>query len=289
MASTRERNGRFIGLYRDGDGKQKSAGTYATKKEALRAARGAEAGVAPVKTEVAYPKKVRGKTTVASYAYEWLALHALSAHARYVYEQMLRKHIIPALGGLVLTDVTAADIRGYFRSLETAGTSQALGKKIKTVLSAMFQAAAEDRLCPVNPVRGVKFQAAPPKRRRALTADQWRAVRKYLTGEYRLLADIQMATGARIEEIMAMETTDITDGVWHVQRVRNQVDGQFSTRDMTKTKKDRWTLIGPELAEQIKAAGPGRVFSDFRLDTYRQCVWYPACKAAGLDLASRPA
>ena len=134
----------------------------------------------------------------------------------------------------------------------------------------------------------MKFQAAPPKRRRALTADQWRAVRKYLTGEYRLLADIQMATGARIEEIMAMETTDITDGVWHVQRVRNQVDGQFSTRDMTKTKKDRWTLIGPELAEQIKAAGPGRVFSDFRLDTYRQCVWYPACKAAGLDWRPAP-
>ena len=82
---------------------------------------------------------------MASYAYEWLAMHALSAHARYVYEQMLRKHIIPALGGLVLANVTAADIRGYFRSLETAGTSQALGKKIKTVLSAMFQAAAEDR------------------------------------------------------------------------------------------------------------------------------------------------
>ena len=58
---------------------------------------------------------------------------------------------------------------------------------------------------------------------------------------------------------------------------------------MTKTKKDRWTLIGAELAEQIKAAGPGRIFTDFRLDTYRQCVWYPACKAAGLDLASRPA
>ncbi len=288
MASARKRGKAWMGLYRDADGRQRSAGSHPTEKAAMKAARLAEAGVMPVKTVEVYQKTVRGKANVASYAYEWLALHALSAHARYVYEQMLRTHIIPALGGRVLADVTADDIRGYFRSLETAGTSQALGKKIKTVLSAMFQAAAEDRLCPVNPVRGVKFQAAPPKRRRALTADEWRAVRKYLTGEYRLLADIQMATGARIEEIMAMETTDITDGVWHIQRVRNQVDGQFSTRDMTKTKKDRWTLIGPELAEQIKAAGPGRIFTDFRLDTYRQCVWYPACKAAGLDWRPAP-
>jgi hypothetical protein len=39
MASTRERNGRFIGLYRDADGKQKSAGTYDTKTAALKAGR----------------------------------------------------------------------------------------------------------------------------------------------------------------------------------------------------------------------------------------------------------
>ena len=40
----------------------------------------------------------------------------------------------------MLADVTTADIRGWFRWLEAQGTSQALGKKIKTVLCAMFQA-----------------------------------------------------------------------------------------------------------------------------------------------------
>ena len=105
----------------------------------------------------------------------------------------------------VLANVTTADIRRYFRTLEAQGTSQALGKKIKTVMSAMFQTAAEDGLIPANVVRGVRFQAAPPKRRRALTADEWCAVRRYLTGEHRLLADVQMATGARIEEIRGMD------------------------------------------------------------------------------------
>ena len=90
-----------------------------------------------------------------------LPAHPLSPHARYVYEQILRVHILVALGRRVLADVTTADIRGYFRQLETQGTSQALGKKIKTVMSAMFQTAAEDGLIPANVVRGVRFQAAP--------------------------------------------------------------------------------------------------------------------------------
>jgi hypothetical protein len=42
MASARERNGRWTGLYRDANGKQRSAGTYDTQEEAL-----ARAKVAP--------------------------------------------------------------------------------------------------------------------------------------------------------------------------------------------------------------------------------------------------
>jgi hypothetical protein len=70
MVSARRRRKKFMGLYRDAEGRQRSAGSFATKKEALKAATQAENGVEPVKTEVAYPVKARGKVTVASYAYE---------------------------------------------------------------------------------------------------------------------------------------------------------------------------------------------------------------------------
>ena len=277
-----------MALYRDGEGRQRSAGTYATKTAAKNAAKLAEAGIMPVKTEVAYPGKIRGKLTVAGYAPGWLANHPMAPHTAYVYDQMVRKHIVPALGGRVLADVAVSDVRAMFRRYEADGTSKALLAKIKTVLSAMMQAAAEDGLVPVNVVRGVRFQAAPPKRRRALTADQWLRVRKYLTGEYRLLGDVVMATGCRIEEALGMEGRDITNGVWHIQRVRNQVDGEFTTKDKTKNGRTRRVTLPAGLAGQIKAAGPGRVFTDFRLDSYRQLHWYPACKAAGLDWRPAP-
>jgi hypothetical protein len=187
-----------MGLYRDAEGRQRSAGSFATKKEALKAATQAENGVEPVKVEAVMPSKIRGKVTVASYASKWLPNHPLSPNARYVYEQMIRKHIVPALGGRVLADVTAADIRAIFRAYEADNTSKALGAKIKTVLSAMFQTAAEDGLIQSNVVRGVRFQAAPPKRRRALTAGEWFRVQKCLVGDDWLFAEVQMATGARV-------------------------------------------------------------------------------------------
>ena len=150
MASARKRGKTWMGLYRDADGRQRSAGSHPTEKAAMKAARLAKARVMPGKPEVVYRNTVRGKATVASYAYEWLALHALSALMRGTCTSRYSgSHIIPALGGRVLADVTAADIRGYFRSPgDRRHVPQALGSKIKTVLSAMFQAAAEDRLCP---------------------------------------------------------------------------------------------------------------------------------------------
>ena len=133
MASARKRGEKFMALYRDADGKQKSAGTYATKKAAVSAATLAEAGMVPVKTVDVYSDRKRGKLTVAGYAPGWLANHPMAPHTAYVYDQMLRCHILSALGGRVLADVTAADIRAMFPALEAKGTSQALGKKIKTV------------------------------------------------------------------------------------------------------------------------------------------------------------
>ena len=287
MASARKRGETWTGLYRDGEGRQRSAGSFTTKKEALKAATLVEAGGFVTKAEAAMPSKIRGKVTVASYASEWLPNHPLSPNARYVYGQMIGKHIIPALGGRVMVDVTTADIRAMFRAYEADNTSKALGAKIKTVLSAMFQTAAEDGLIKANVVRGVRFQAVPPKRRRALTADEWFSVRKCLVGDDWLFAEVQMATGARVEEIRGMETGDIVDGVWHVCRVRNQVNGKFITRDTTKTGRDRFIPMDAEIVAKIMARGPGRVFSDVTRETYRK-HWRRACKAAGLEWYPAP-
>jgi hypothetical protein len=120
MASASRRGTKFMGLFRDAEGRQRSAGSFATKKEALKAARLAEADGYAVKTEAAYPSKIRGKVAVAEYAAEWFGNHAMSPHTRYAYDAILRVHILPTFGGRVMASVTTADIRSYSGRWRTA-------------------------------------------------------------------------------------------------------------------------------------------------------------------------
>lgn len=283
MASVRKRGKKYMGLYRDADGSQRSAGSHDTSKKALQAARLAEAGYASlVKTENLYASTVRGKITVSSYSEEWLLNHPLSPAAREVYDRTLRLHVLPALGGRPLADVTAADIRQWFRAMEKKDTSRAIMAKCKTVASALFQTAAEDGHIAANPVRGVRYQSVPPKRRRSLTADEWRRLRSCLKDEDRLFAEVQMSTGARIEEIRGIMAEDIRDGVWHVQRVRKELPDGFVTIDRTKTGKTRDIVLDDDIARRIRDHGPGLVFSDFTRSAHWK-RWRRACDAAGLD------
>jgi hypothetical protein len=61
-ASARRRGKTWMGLYRDAEGRQRSAGSFATKKEALKAATVAEAGGFVTKVEAVMPSKIRGRS-----------------------------------------------------------------------------------------------------------------------------------------------------------------------------------------------------------------------------------
>lgn len=97
-------------------------------------------------------------------------------------------------------------------------------------------------------------------------------------GDYRLLADIVMATGCRLEEALGMEAGDIDRSVWHVQCVRNELKTGFVAVDKTKTGRTRYVPMDPAIVRRIKATGAGRVFRDIPSTTYRK-VWRAACKA----------
>ena len=96
-----------------------------------------------------------------------------------------------------------------------------------------------------------------------------------------------MGTGARIEEVLGMETGDVQDGVWTISRVRNEINSVFTTRERTKTGRTRQVPVSPELVRRIMERGPGRVFPDVTMRT-RRTHWRYACQAAGLDWSPAP-
>lgn len=108
----------------------------------------------------------RDTITVAQAAERWLAACARGRHGRTpcepktidVYEQFVRLHIVPALGGTMLNTLTPSRVR-EFRDVDMidGGRSRYLTSKVLTALSAICSDAVADELMPINPCTAIKL------------------------------------------------------------------------------------------------------------------------------------
>ncbi len=108
----------------------------------------------------------RDTITVAQACERWLSACARGRNGREpvepwtlkVYDQFVRLHIGPALGGAMLNNLTPSRVR-EFRDIDMlgAGKSRYLTSKILTALSAICADAVADELLGVNPCTGIRL------------------------------------------------------------------------------------------------------------------------------------
>jgi integrase len=302
MASTRERNGKFTGLYRDQSGNQKSAGTFKTQAAALKAAKAHEAvektgtdAKQALRKPVAVPRvEKRGKLTVAGYAPQWLSGHRLEATSRESYGCML-KHIIKGLGNVVLAELDSAKVRTFIRGLEDSDLSGSTVGHVMTVLREMCKTAVNDNLMPKDPTQGVKIADRRNREMRILAPAEYKVLLSVMPKQYILILQLLVSTGLRWGEAMGLKHTDITargNGyVISVRRVIVEVGGKPVVRDYGKTvNSQREVTIDKELGEKLIASGKshddGFVVRASRggflsRANFRR-IWIKACDAAGI-------
>src|SRR5580693_470850 len=157
MASTRERGGRFVGLYRNAHGKQRSAGTYDTETEALARAVVAEHDANPPGTELVYLTEKRGKPTIAAYGPVALAGAKLEATSRETYTYLL-KHVVAELGMKTLEELTPADVRAFARKLEASKMSSSTASHVYSVLKLIMVTAVQDYPALKDVTAGISVQ-----------------------------------------------------------------------------------------------------------------------------------
>ena len=125
MASTRERNGRYTGLYRDAQRRQRSAGSFGDEKAALKAAEYAEAVANPPKPVEVYPAQKRGRITGSPRTpRKWLENQVLEETSRETYRRTADR-IVRHLGGMAREEVTPDDVRKMIRALKKSGLRDA--------------------------------------------------------------------------------------------------------------------------------------------------------------------
>ncbi|HYZ52795.1 MAG TPA: tyrosine-type recombinase/integrase [Streptosporangiaceae bacterium] len=290
MASVRQRGNRYTALFRDSSGAQKSAGTFDTKREALKAAKRAEAlGEAPSKPVAVHAASKRGKLTIAGYMPVFLSGHRLSATGRESYRQWA-KRVVQGLGHITLAELSPADIRAFIRKQETEVSDATVGH-VMTVLRAMCRTAVEDGLMEKDITAGVKIAPRRDREMMIATRPQARVIREAAPEHYRLLIEALFETGARYSELMGLQARDITGNVIRIRRTIVEVASKPIEQDHGKSRNAvRNIPVEPDLARRLVAAGEandgGWVFRAVRggylcRATFRR-VWKLAVAAAGL-------
>jgi integrase len=126
------------------------------------------------------------------------------------YDDALRLHVLPGLGGLRVRELTVGVADRFVGSVrEKKGPGAA--KHAKTVLSQVMRLAARHDAVDHNPVREVATVASKKKAARSLTLDEVRVLRAGLLADKKAvgrdvpeLVDFMLGTGLRIGETLAV-------------------------------------------------------------------------------------
>ncbi|WP_019873299.1 tyrosine-type recombinase/integrase [Sporichthya polymorpha] len=265
MGWVRERAGRdnkkrFIAVYRDVRGNERSAGTYRTEREAVRAWHEAEQNLSL--GQVDDPK--RGRQTLARYVEaEWFPNHVIEATTRENYRYLLNRYVLPGLGHLRMVELLPFHVREWIAELQsTYGARPPTVREAKVVLDAILTTALNDRVVLIHAGRGVKTPPVARKLRRIITVEQYNAIYAALQDDtMRLLVETKIETGLRWGELTELRPRDLDPKtrVLTVSRAvvelkaKDRPEGvRFVVKDYPKDKEWRQLGLTGRLADQIQ-------------------------------------
>jgi integrase len=239
--------------------------------------------------------------TVGGWLTRWLELvkPTVEPNTYGPYERHVRLHIAPHIGGLKLTKLTKAQVRGWYAALTEAGVSKALQRKVGTTLTIALNQAVNDDLLPSNPALKVRKPKTQKAEMTPLDPDQVAAFLKAAKSD-RLFPFYLTAldSGARPGELFALLWTDVDlEGRYlTVSKSLEEISGILRVKEVKTAKSRRRIDLSADtvtaLAEHRKAmlaeghiAGP--VFCDtrggyLRISNLRRNSFLPILAKAGL-------
>lgn len=192
---------RYSGLYRDSDGRTRSAGTFTTEPAALRAANRNDDAVASHE----WRDPVPGKITFQQYAEEvWLPSRHLEVTTRAGYVSYLRNHFVPYFGRMQLVRISPSTVQGWVSHALEQGLSARSIAKYHVMLHSVFARAVRDRLIAFNPCEDTELPKVVTRRTQILTPAEFERVLTEIPDRFRVLVLTGIETGMRWGELVAL-------------------------------------------------------------------------------------
>jgi integrase len=203
--------------------------------------------------------------TVEAYLTEWLTVYA-EAHCKASTaegnRQVVRQHILPALGSRRLCDVTRIDLKRLIAALAAQGRKKRTIHNILTPLKEAYQHAIDDGLVTTNPVthlgRMTSTRESADSHIDPLTTDEVRALLSVAQDRWRRYYPLLLCavrTGLRQGELIGLQWSDV-DFAGQFLEVRRAVVRRRETT--TKTHKIRHVDLSPQLARVLQALKEAR-------------------------------
>jgi integrase len=208
-----------------------------------------------------------GKVTLKEWIEQWLAMGAPGRRRQEVgrrslvrYGQLLRCHVIPALGHRPLQQLRAAEIGALYASLESKGLAKQTIHHAHTVLGACLHAATvgESKLLAVSPMGDLLKRPSPGEADHgvALTPQQTgKLVKGFVGHPLYLLIVMALSTGARRNELLALQWSDLDPvaKTLTIRRALERVNGSSGMKDPKTQRGVRVISIEDDLIELLLA------------------------------------
>lgn len=240
----RKPNGRWEGRYTQGIDpntgkaiqKSVSAKTQAECKDKLARA---------IRDNRGIPVNHNGDYTVVEWCRLWLETYSkpvIRFNTAKTYESAIEHHIVPAIGGIKLKQLTSLQIQRMYNEARTSGRvqhrneqesaelSNSYVRRIHMVLSGALKQAVKERLIPYNPCDNCRI---PPKEKKEMTIIPPEKLGVYLSEaeKYGVLPMffLELSSGLRRGELLALqwEDLDVKDRILSVSKQVVRMDGNL--------------------------------------------------------------
>ena len=150
--------------------------------------------------------------TVADWMLVWMEeemLGSVKPSSYQTYQNLLKKHVLPAFGRMRLGAVEPALVRAWIRGMEDSGLAHGTVKAAYRLFAAAMKAAWEDGAISKNPCRKIRLQRAEREEQRVLTRREQDLLKKSASGARELPILLSLYTGLRLGEICALKWSDV--------------------------------------------------------------------------------
>ena len=306
--STADGRRRYVALYRDPTGRQRSAGTFATERQAERAAHRSESTV----ETGAWISTAAGRITFRDYVQQvWLPSRHVEVSTMAGYRSYLDKHFLPSFGDRPMAEILPSIVQDWVTAAAASDLSPTSVTKYHVMLHSVFKRAVRDRVILTNPCEGTELPKVPPRKARILTPAEYDRLVAAIPERYQLLVTTDIETGLRWGELIALRprhidflrrTISVEQTIVEVSRKHSPTGQRMIVKDYPKDDEFRTLRVSETLLQAIarrieelgldrddllfpstESAG-GRPMSR---NTFRTKVWLPALKRSGIDFHVR--